>query len=599
MALVNAFGNIALDSSVNAVKTVLENGARVNPENITTKFRESFESYAPGTRWVESLGSGDLVILDGNSIAASYLVISKDPWTADNVTTITTVDTFVMPIELSFGLHMSQRTNGQELAVELISTDTPLSPVDDISITTISQSGTTLTVNTATPHGLVPGKRIAISGVADSRFNYPSLVVSTIPTPTQFLVTAGPWGTIPSITASSSGGVVYFRSALGYAVDGTSMIFENTVATNASVYTRSAGGDVLPSGTAQGNHSVTINTTASIQGVNAAYTYAFQPTSEFRLVLQADRLQWFDSAVDSTGLTTSRYFRTQVIPDPSKQYKLRFRYTNNKSMTLPVAQIVSISKSGATTATVNTDVAHGLTTGDYVNIYGVRDQTNFANLTTATVVASTPSSTQFTVVLGSAVTATSYGGYVAKVNGGNAMSLMGAVAQVIQTATVTSTELTLVGNANWSGLLIGDYVNVSGCRNNTNGATMGVDGVYKVANIATTTLTLIPIGSTTLPSPFGSTACGGAVIKRTDARISFARIFDFLRERVEIMPRPSGDTSAAIPIQGTITALPTLGTVTTVSTVTTMNQFAGIPNNTVVYDSQTTAWASSIRRSVS
>ena len=157
----------------------------------------------------------------------------------------------------------------------------------------------------------------------------------------------------------------------------------------------------------------------------------------------------------------------------------------------------------------------------------------------------------------------------------------------------------LVGSANWAGLLIGDYVNVSGCRNNTNGATMGVDGVYRVANIATTTLTLEPIGSTVLPSPFGSTACGGAIIKRTDARISFVRMFDFLRERVEIMPRPSGDSSAAVPIQGVITSLPTLGTVTTVSTVTTLNQFAGIPNNTLVYDTQTIAWANSIRRSVS
>ena len=343
MALVNAFGNIALDSSVNAVKTVLESGARVNPENITTKFREAVESYTPGVRWIESKGTGDLVVLDGNSISASYLVISKDPWNPGSVTTITTETSFEMPLELSLGLHMSQRTNGQELSVELVSTDAPLPAVEDIAISTISQSGSTLTVNTTTPHGLVPGKRIAISGVADSRFNYPSLVVSTIPSTTQFLVTAGPWGSLPSITASSSGGVVYFRSALGYAVDGTSMIFENVTAINASVYARSAGGDVLPSGTAQGNHSVTINTTASVQGVNAAYTYAFLPTTEFRLALQADRLQWHDSAVDSTSLTTSRYFRTQVIPGSSKQYKLRFRFTNNKSISAPVAQIVIIS----------------------------------------------------------------------------------------------------------------------------------------------------------------------------------------------------------------------------------------------------------------
>jgi hypothetical protein len=78
-------------------------------------------------------------------------------------------------------------------------------------------------------------------------------------------------------------------------------------------------------------------------------------------------------------------------------------------MSRPIAKIVSIVKTGTTTATVTTDVPHGLLTTSYVTIKGVRDQTNFPNLTTATVVASTPTTTTFTIVIGGAVTATSYG----------------------------------------------------------------------------------------------------------------------------------------------------------------------------------------------
>lgn len=85
-------------------------------------------------------------------------------------------------------------------------------------------------------------------------------------------------------------------------------------------------------------------------------------------------------------------------------------------MTRPIAKIVSAVKTGTTTATITTDIPHGLTTTNYVTIKGIRDTTNFPALTTPTVVASTPTSTTFTIVIGGAVTATSYGGSVIMAN---------------------------------------------------------------------------------------------------------------------------------------------------------------------------------------
>lgn len=539
---------------------------QVDASNITTKFREAFETYDPanGGKWSQTLAAGDIIAVDGNAVAASYLVISKDPLTADSVSSVATVETFGMPIELSAGLSLSQRTLGQEFAVEIVDSGDPVTPKEDLAISAIQQAATVLSITTAAPHGYYPGARVGVRSCADSRMNYPSLVVATVPTPTTMTLTAGPGGNLTSINAGPfASGFLYMRSALGYAQNGASEIFENATATNASFYVRSESGDVLPSGSAAANHSVTVGTTAGVQAVATARCYAWQPTTEFRLAMQADRCQWHDSAVDAITGTTNRVTRTQVIPDPTNTYKFRIRATNNKALTIPVGRVVSAVKSGTTTATITTDVPHGLTVSDQVVVYGVRDQatTAFQNLAAATTVASIVSPTVFTVVWGTAGTSTSFGGFVARVNGGNLGSALGYSAVVAQAAVLSGGILTLTGNTTWAGLSVGDYVNVHGCGNNVDGA-LGVDGAWRIRDVATTSLVLEPIGSTVPPADFVLTNCGGGIIKRTDLRVSFVRIFDFERLRVESLGRPNGDITGAapvtvqntVPVSGSVTA---------------------------------------------
>ena len=517
--------------------------------NVTKKYRTNCDALPLAQDWTTTLGNGDLLLLDGNCQGASYWVLSKSPFNVGTESIIEGLETFKMPIEASFGLHRSQAVLNQEFALQIVDSAAPSAVPAEVAISVLSQTTTTLTVTTSASHNLSAGQSVGIYGCADSRFNYGALVVSSVLSPTQFQATAGPGGTIPSLTASPAAlgsPMLYVRRRLSGSADGTSMIFENATATNASFYVRAASGDAVASGTATGNQSTTVATTASVQSINAIGAYSFFPSSKYLLNLQADRVQWHDGTIDSVGATTSRVIRESICPDPDKTYKARIVATNVKGMTAPVGKIVSVVKTASPTATVTFAAPHNLTVDDYLVGYGVRDQaaTAFANLTTAAKVASIVSPTAITIIWGSSGTATSYGGYMSRVQGGAAQN--GAIAQVLQSVSISSGVLTVTGNTTWAGLVIGDLVDIYGVRSSVDGSDLGIDGVYKVRNLATSTLTLETVTGGPSPADLVSTNCGGGVIKRSDLRVSAIRIFEYIRERVEFAPRPSTDAVAAV-----------------------------------------------------
>jgi hypothetical protein len=531
-------------------------------------FRDAFELLDTTARWtIVQTGMGDVARVDGNAAAASYLVISKSPLNLGTETIIESKARYRLPLRLGFGAHMSQRTLGQEFAVELVSTDDSadviaLTPYVPVAIASISQTTTVLTVNTTIPHGLTVGDRVETHGVPDSRLNYQNLVVATVPTATQFTATAGAGGTIASVTAGPfNAGTVSKRPSLGWARNGISMIFENATVTNASIYTRSEAGDAAPSGTIAGNHSTTIGTTASLQLVNVPNIFAFGATNIFEMVCLPDGFTVLDYGADATtAATNTRAKRTRVVPNPAREYKLRIRARNSNAMTVPIAEVVSATKTGTTTATIVTDVATNLTTGDQVVVPGIRNQTDFAPALAT--VASIINATSFTVVFGTAVTAVSYGGSVYRANGNVGAAAMGALGQYGSSVSRAANVLTLNGNAAWTGVLIGDYVNLHGVRADLTGADLGLDGMYRVLNVATTVLTLEPLTADLTGNDIALTNCGGTVIRRTDLRLDFVRIQDFNTIPVEAFGGLTrNDQSAAIPmvVQGTPTFQGTAG----------------------------------------
>jgi hypothetical protein len=548
--------------------------------NMSAKFRDTFSVW-PSDTWNASTASGDIIALDGNALGASYLVISSDPLSAGAESYIDTKATFAIPTELAVGVHASQAVWGRDLSIEYIDVEF-LDDVPDLEILSISQTTTTMTVETVLPHGMGVGRRIGIRGCSDSRANYPSVVVASITSPTIFTITGGPNSTLPSLTINNPAGdkgFIYQRPALSGSRNGTALHFESATATLGFFSTRASAGDVLPFASGSGNaltarQAITVGTTASIALATAPYTYMWTPTTEYRLTVFADKVQWTDSAVDAITTSTNRMTRTQVVPNPAKNYFLRFKVRTEPSTTIPIGQIISASKAGSTTATVVMDRPHNLVTGDLVVGYGVRAQgTGFYPALTTPASVTVVDDTTFTVVWGTSATNTEYGGFISKVNGGCPQP--GAISQSIQSVTKTTLadgqhQLVVVGNTTWAGAAIGDYVNIVGCRDAVDGTTsLGVDGPWKVANLATSTLTLVNLDTySPTVADFATTDCGGGVIRRTDMRISYVRLLDFERLRVELLPRPTTDLASAIPVNGNVvvTTLPTLATVTTAGT---------------------------------
>ena len=571
--------NLGKQKSNRSYPVVLASDSSVT--NTMPIFQDTFNTFDTTNSWdVINKATGDILIVDGNALGSNYLSMALDPLVDDTETIIQSKSTFNKSDKNLFILpSTSQRIVGQEFSSAFVSTETPEADYIPVAISSISQTTTTLTVTTAIPHNLDVGSRISISDVPDSRLNYSWVVVATIINATNFTCTAGSNGNLPSITTSVfNTGFVSYRRVLDGFPNGVALFFESALATNAAIFMKNGGNGFFPSGTVAGNHNLTTLTTASSQLVNNGYNIInFQPPSILNLNLLEDSVILNDKA--SNASNAAYFLRSKseaVVPDNSLDYKIRLKIKNNKSLTKPIAQIVSISKSGSTTATVTTDIDHGLTIADFVNIFGVRDQTNFPNLTTATVVASVINATNFTIIVGSSVTATSNGGYVSRVNG--SINQGGTITQSIQSITRTSNILTVVGSANWAGFAIGDYINIVGCRDISTGATLNIDGTYKAIYFSTTSLILEPITSY---APTGEDIalinCGGGLIKRSVFRIHKLLVRENDKNITEISQgfgKSDLSTSAPVYVSGGAIGI-TISSGQTLATVTSAN--LGIP----------------------
>jgi hypothetical protein len=403
--------------------------------------------------------------------------------------------------------------------------------------------------------------------------------------------------TISSVTAGpyASQGFLRYVDQFSGAQNAYGMRFSGVTGSTTAFLSKFGGATVMTSGSPPGSQVGTTGTILPAYVNPSTGQVEIKASTKFGLTVDPDQAAFYDIGADSSSVTLQiRAKRTAVKPNYSKNYSLRLKTVNPKANSRPIAKIVTIVKTASATATVTTDVAHGLVTGNYVQIYGVRDQTNFATLTTPTTI-TVLTSTTFTVVMALSTTATSFGGMVTMANGG--LGLQGVQTQVIQTiARDAAGVVTAVAGGSWltgAGVLnVGDYVQAYGLRDNATGADLGFDGAYEVSAVATTTLTLVPIVDLygVSQSPTGgvvtTTNCGGAIIHRTTFRAHDITLASYGQTVVSIDGAGTSRADKSLPIN--IVS----GTVTTVSTVSTVTA-ANLNFPTIVADITSVALTSS------
>lgn len=531
--------------------------------NATVKFRDNFFNATPDLSvWDEQWTNkgGSFIRRGGNSSGSGYLQISLDPLTQGSEYVLTSKQSFKYPNKVIAALSASQRIIGQELEFSLVGTDSngnveTLTTIPDMPISgTVTIATNVATINFATPHPFVGGDRVISKGNTEVRLNVGPVVVTVI-SPTQI--------TIPCTLANgtyTAGGFIEFADYSKMARNAAGLLYESATATTGSFFTRRNGSSVR-------NTAVTVGTTAATQTNTSAYTDAFNASNFNELYYNLQEVVVSSRPSDSATVASGFQRYTNSIPDEEISYKIRIRAKNLNNLAVPVAKIVSISKTGTTTATVTTDQPHGLVVGSYVQIYGVRDQTNFPNLTSITTVASIVSSTQFTIVIGTASTTASAGGVVVLSNG--SVGFPGALGVSIQSISRTNNIFYVTLNTTTTVPLPGEYWQIHGC----DATSMGLyDGAYKVLRVNSAVLELESYNNPT-GADFGAINCGGAVFKRTDYRVHFIQAVEYTRHFVELFNQNgSSDANRAFPVIAATGSI-----ISTVSTVTAANLGVPVP----------------------
>lgn len=556
--------------------------------NVSNVFRDACEIYPNADTWeTAQIGAGDFILARGNTAGAGWIEISKDPSAKDTETVLTMRERFTMPLKLTTMVSMTHRNAGEQIfSQEFVSDDAayggePVPTPAPVEILDASQTTITITINFAAPPA-VPfriGQVVSVYGFTDTRLNVNSCTVASTPTPTQITVVGNDYAFTSATIASTLGnGEAYIERVdlLGGARNGVAIVRGNAAVTNARDYVRAQGGLAKPSGALAGAHNFTSGADAAVALAGVApYSEAWGVPLETILFASRDGVIHADRGPDANWILSSRFRQSQVVPNPDRPYLLRFRLRSTPSLTRPVARIVSISKAGSTTTTIVTDVPHECVTGQYVGFYGAANQTNFANHSTGLPCTVVDANT-LTVVHGALATATSYGGFLTRVHGQQALG--GAIAQVAQSVARTGNIVTLTGNAAWAApTSIGNIVQLIGVRDTVDGADLGLDGAYVVRNLVTTVMTLEPVaGFASAGADIASTPCGGGVVQRMGARIHGVTSTDFNPMMVEPAFKGVADQGEAQAINGavTVTTVTNAGTPTAPATPYILNSAA-------------------------
>lgn len=441
------------------------------------KWRDSFE-FLDATKWdyVTGKAPNDAIVLAGTTQASGFMEVCLSAMAKATVTEIRGLQTFSAPYRLGYGASVSQRQFGEITILSVSEVDANGNRViaagetegffgPDLPITKISVTSNVALVIFSVPHNLKFDDLIVLSGMADNRMNVQARVTQirskyavTIPltfTSANYIVN----GKANRIILSKGS-----RNCMGVA------LMDNQDA-NGIYFSRAQGSPEFISAAS----SFGSGYSAGLQPSAQPWSVNWQPRYSTEFVGTMDVARWMTDAIDSGTSMAARYKRSQAVPDSSKDYAMFLDVVALPNRSVPI-EILSAVKTGTTTATITTVAPHGLATGAYVYLYGVRDQTAWANVTTATAVTVTGPST-LTAVWGTAVTATVYGGMLVPANGGYAVA--GAISTAVQGA-CWHDGILYCGLTSVAGLFTGDVIDLVGVRDTTGAARTDMNGRFRL-----------------------------------------------------------------------------------------------------------------------
>jgi len=473
----------------------------------------------------------------GNSSGSSYLKVSLSPFQLNSEYRLISKETFDIPSALGVSYSASQRVLGQEFSFGFVGCDANgnieyNTPKADVALpATLSITSNVATIIFATPHNFVGNDRVVLYGNTISALNVGPVLVTVV---SQVIIT------VPMAQSNGTyncNGFIKFVDQLDDASNGSFLhTGDTTIATNMTFASRRSG---------QSARFVNMTTATSVAGTvgSSNFTDSFLASNIIELQASPDDIVAVSRTADAVTSPQTPVRFTQSYPDESKKYKIFIKAKNHARLPRPIARIVSVTKSGSTTATFVTDVPHNLAiNASRIIIYGIRDTTNFPNVTSAMNITSVVNATTFTAPIGVTTTGTSAGGYVGLCDANTVIT--GSNFPQVQSITRTNNALQITLATNPSGLISGETIHLYGC----DAGSMGLyDGAYKVTRINGSIIVVDSIGPDIAP-----TNCGGGILKRTDFRVHMARLNDFLRHTVEVSSNGSGDASKGIPVTGTV-----------------------------------------------
>lgn len=549
---VSLLAGLAQNTTVAGVTTAVV-GASSVPQNV---FRDAMDSLKTANWDISNRAASDLLYAGGSTASAGWVSICKSATVADTYTEFVSKQSWPLTIAAAAGLTISQRIQGQEFAFDLVGVDdngNPITTVQPVDVPLTGggvATGTTITYTTTVPHGLMPGDVIAISGAQDSRLNFGPIVVQQVPTALTFQVNSSLGAATYTV---GSNGLVRWCPPDAFATYLSSHRFWGTSSTNADIVSKN--GERMPE--TQTWNPVTNLTDAQIpneNGINysgVAYSAPQRSRYEFNIRLHQKFSNYFIKAINSVNASSSTVHRTENTPDASRRYKIRFRGRNLPNHSVPVGYITNAAKSGTTTATL-TIPGHGLTTSDFIGVYGIRDQTNFANVGSVQV-SSVVDANTITVVLGTAATATSYGGMAIRIQGSAALPGMSSGSVQSFAKTTDGQRLVLANSVTAATPVNGEIWTLYGLVDSTHVAQTALYGRYRVESVGATSpfnVELTPMeGQDISAVGTSSTTAGGILIRNTEFRIHFIRIENEQNSVVEIAGgQGDNDQGLAVPV---------------------------------------------------